>query len=189
MADPAELVRGADLLELVLVFDQAQAVQGVARVGELGGQGVREPYVGSGQLRRDSDPPSIRHDRHGGDGFDQPGHGVEVDAEAPFAESDDLVGGRQLPRDSSLVEHHGERALAVAPDDERGRAAEVAPVPAKVVDVVGSEDDGAVQLLVVHPGSETLEPVGRPRHRDLHASSSLPGMPKACASMSCSPTS
>ena len=129
------------------------------------------PAPAPGSSEAQADAPRTCDCRHGGKDLDQPGDRVEVEAEPALSVADHLVGSGQPLRDRLLVTHHDERALAVATDDEGRRAAEVAPVAAEVVDVIGAEDDRAIDLLVVHPVAQALEPVGRSRRRDGHGAS------------------
>ena len=173
-------VSGADLLELVPILDQPDAVQRRACVADGGREERAQAGVCAGELGAQPDAACLCDCRHGGKRLGQPGDRVEVEAESALPVADHLVRSGQLLRDRHLVTHHHERALAVASDDEARRTPEVAPVAAEVVDVVGAEDDGAVDLLVVHPVAQALEPVGRSRRRDGHGTSLRAGGCRAC---------
>ena len=85
LAEPAELVRRVDLLELVPVLEQPDPIQ--RRVGRDGraGHGSGEPIPGTGKLRREADPPCPGYGGYRGDGSDEIGDEVQVDPEAALA--------------------------------------------------------------------------------------------------------
>ena len=82
---------------------------------------------------------------------------VEVETEPALTVRQHLVRERELPRNRRLVERDDERALPVSSHDHRRRAAEVARVAGEVIDVVGTEDDGAVESGFRQPGGQSLE--------------------------------
>ncbi len=175
LAEPAELIAGVDLLELVPVLDQPDPVERRSRVDDGSGHRRAQPGIGAGNLGGDTDTARPRDRRDGGQHLDESGDRVEVDAEPALAEPEHRVRVRQLLRDRRLVQHDDERPLAVTADDERRGTAEVPPVAAEMVDVVDTEDDGAVDLLVVHPAAKSLDSVRRPGRRDGQVASSSTG--------------
>ena len=168
LPEPAQLVPGLDPLQLVPVLEQPDPPHDRGRVHQLGRELRSKPGRGAGDLRCDAQTAGCRDGRNGSDGSDEPGDGVEVEPEAPLAVPDLVVRLPELCGDGHLVAHHDERALSVGRYDEPGRPSEVAPVTAHVVDVVGAEEDGAVDPAVGHPGPQALEAVGRPRQGARH---------------------